>query len=55
MERTATDDRTVVATLGDAELLDVLIEIDGVLVKQPPGSNVLVDQGTDYRNVPRAC
>jgi hypothetical protein len=51
VQRSAANDVAEIRTLGDAELLDVFVEIHGGLVEQAPGSYVLVDQGTDYMHV----
>src|SRR5262249_35272698 len=51
----AADHRAVIGSDGHAELLDALVEIYRVLVEQPPGTNVPVDQIAYYPHIRGAC
>jgi hypothetical protein len=54
MQRAASGNGAVGGRFGDGELKDVLVKVHRVLLKQPPRADVLIDQPTDFRDVPRA-
>jgi hypothetical protein len=54
VQRAASDNSGVSGCLGDGELKDVFVKVHVVLLEQPSGADVLIDQPADFRDVPRA-